>query len=41
MNPNIIIVEDNPIISLDLTSYIKKLGYTQVFSCMNEAEAYR
>lgn len=39
MNPNIIIVEDNPIISLDLTSYIKKLGYTQVFSCMNEAEA--
>ena len=40
MLPNIIIVEDNPIIALDLSSYLKKLGYADIYRCRNENEAY-
>ena len=40
MRPNVIVVEDNPIIALDLSSYLKKLGYTDIFRCQNENEAY-
>ena len=40
MRPNVVIVEDNPIISLDLSSYLKKLGYIDIFRCRNENEAY-
>ncbi len=40
MRPNVIVVEDNPIIALDLSSYLNKLGYTDIFRCRNENEAY-
>ena len=40
MRPNVVIVEDNPIISLDLSYYLKKLGYIDIFRCRNENEAY-
>lgn len=40
MRPNILIVEDNPIISLDLSLYLKKLFYVNIYRCRNENEAY-
>ena len=39
MNPNLIIVEDDPIIALDLSHFVKSLGYTQVFTCYEEEQA--
>ena len=39
MSLNIVVVEDNPIIALDLTSYIRKQRFTAVYSSSNVADA--
>ena len=39
MYPNVVVVEDNPIIALDLVSYVRRLNYTHVYSCQNEQAA--
>jgi len=35
----LIIVEDDPIIALDLSHFIKSLGYTHVYTCYEEEQA--
>lgn len=38
MFPNIVVVEDDPIIALDLVSFVRKLNYTHVYCCQTEYE---
>jgi DNA-binding NarL/FixJ family response regulator len=40
MYPNVVIVEDNPIIALDLTLFIKRCLPVEVFCCHDEQSAF-